>query len=233
MSLQKKSFAVVIIWFLSTTLVFAQQTRRHFQADYDAKNTRFGYFIGITNTHLNLKFNNFFVNTSTSYSIVSPASYGIKMGGLVNFRINDYYDFRILPTVAIQSRNLEYRTASNSQVQTLGRESAWFEIPVMVKYKSERRGNARMYVFGGMRYGVETNAINRTNKQKFSTKSSNFSVEYGLGLELFREYFKFAPELHFSHGISNLIDPFVVKGTSLEGIEKMRTHNVTLFFIFE
>lgn len=238
MFLQKKSFFLGFILVICALAASAQQTRRHFQADYDAKNTRFGYFIGVTSTHLNLKLNNAFVNKSTTYSITSPPTLGVKMGGLVNFRVNDYYDFRILPTVAIQSRNLEYRTfdtgaSEDSKPEKLGRESAWFEIPMMLKYKSERRGNVRMYIFGGMRYSVETNAVNRMNKRKFTTKTSDFSIEYGTGLEFFREYFKFAPEIHFSHGLGNLIDPVVTRGTNLEGIEKMRTHNVTLFIIFE
>ena len=66
--------------------VFAQETRRHFQADYDAKSLRFGYFLGLTSTYYNVKFNNYFVNKDNYYSITSPSTFGIKMGGLANFR---------------------------------------------------------------------------------------------------------------------------------------------------
>ena len=90
-----------------------------------------------------------------------------------------------------------------------------------------------MYVFGGVRYAVETNAVNRKNRQQFSTKNNDFSIEYGTGIEFFREYFKFSPELHFSHGIVNLIDPVNSKGTAIAGIDKLTTHTVTLYFSFE
>lgn len=234
-----------------TQSVFAQQTRRHFQADYDAKSLRFGYFLGLTNTNFNVKFNNYFVNKDNYYSITSPPVLGLKMGGLVNFQLNDYFDFRILPTVAIYSRKLEYKyitktdtdinlpeTAPTKYVYELKekvevRESAWFEIPVMLKYKSERRGNVRMYVFGGIRYGVETNAVNRKKKQQFVTKTSDFSIEYGTGIEFFREYFKFAPEIHFSHGLNNLVDPVNNKNTPLQGVDRLSTHTVTLYILFE
>lgn len=232
-------------FFLVTVLsqsVFAQQTRRHFQADYDAKSLRFGYFLGLTNNNFNVKFNNYFVNKDNYYSITSPPVLGLKMGGLANFRLNDYFDFRILPTVAITSRKLEYKYINTALPDTdpnkfaekaEARESAWFEVPLMLKYKSERRGNVRMYVFGGLRYGVETNPNSRRNRAKFITKTSDFSVEYGTGIEFFREYFKFAPEIHFSHGLKNLVDPVNNKNTPLQGVDRLTTHSVTLFILFE
>ncbi len=235
-------FFKILVLLMLTQNLFAQQTRRHFQADYDAKAMRFGYFLGLTNTYFNVKFNNYFVNKDNYYSITSPSTYGLKMGGLVNFRLNDYFDFRVLPTVSIYGRKLEYRfintTLPDGDINKLGekqelRETAWFEIPVMFKYKSERRGNVRMYIFGGMRYGVETNAVNKKKKQQFATKTNDFSIEYGTGMEVFREYFKFAPELHFSHGIRNLVDPVNARGTAIQGVDRLTTHTITLFLLFE
>lgn len=225
-----------------TQSAFAQQTRRHFQADYDAKTLRFGYFLGLTNTYFNVKFNNYFVNKSNYYSITSPPTYGLKMGGLANFRLNDYFDFRVLPTVAIYGRRLQYQYIDTTlpdsdpnkfKENTELRETAWFEIPMMLKYKSERRGNVRMYIFGGLRYGVETNAVNRRRRQQFVTKNSDFSVEYGTGIEFFREYFKFSPEIHFSHGLKNLVDPVNNRNTPLQGVDRLTTHTVTLYILFE
>jgi hypothetical protein len=233
------SFLLVIVL---TQSVFAQETRRHFQADYDAKTLRFGYFLGLTNTYCKVKFNNYFVNKDNYYSITSPTTFGLKMGGLANFRINDYFDFRVLPTVSIYGRRLEYKyidtvlpdiDPNKFKENTDSRETAWFELPVMFKYKSERRGNVRMYVFGGLRYGIETNPNSRRNKSKFVTKTSDFSVEYGTGIEFFREYFKFAPEIHFSHGIKNLVDPLNNLNTPLQGVDRLTTHTITLYILFE
>lgn len=234
-------FSLFIVFTLTKT-ISAQQVRRHFQADYDAKALKFGYFLGLTNTYFNVKFNNYFVNKDNYYGITSQPTYGLKMGGLANFRLNDYFDFRVLPTVAIYGRRLEYNFINTDlpaedpkkygKTEEL-RESAWFEVPLMLKYKSERRGNVRMYVFAGMRYGVETNAVNRKKKQQFSTKGSDFSIEYGTGIEFFREYFKFAPEIHFSHGIHNLVDPVNNRNTPLQGVDKLTTHTVTLYLLFE
>jgi hypothetical protein len=157
----------------------SQEVSRHFQADYEAKSLRFGYFLGLTNTYFNVKFNNYFINKDKYYSITSPPTIGIKMGGLANVRLNDYFDFRVLPTVSIYGRRLEYKYVDTTlpdgdpnqfKENTELRETAWFEIPVELKYKSERRGNVRMYVFAGFRYGLETNSVNRKKRQQFVTK---------------------------------------------------------------
>jgi hypothetical protein len=48
----------IFIFLMLTQSVFAQNNKRHFQADYDAKAMRFGYFLGLSNTYFNAKFNN-------------------------------------------------------------------------------------------------------------------------------------------------------------------------------
>lgn len=240
-SIKKTVTACLLLSSIGVHTLSAQQNKRLFQGDYDAKTLKFGYFIGIPYTHFNVKFNNYFVNQDNYYSITSPATMGLKMGGLANFRLNDYFDFRVLPTVAIYSRKLEYRfvnTTTTDPDKLLGekkelRETAWFELPVMLKYKSERRGNVRMYIFGGVRYAVETNAVNRKNRQQFTTKNNDFSLEYGTGIEIFREYFKFSPELHFSHGLVNLVNPVTSRGTAIAGVDRLTTHTVTLYISFE
>ena len=241
----KKTFLVskgcLLLSFMAVHSLSAQQNKRLFQGDYDAKTVKFGYFLGLPYTHFNIKFNDYFINKDKYYAITSPATIGLKMGGLANIRLNDYFDFRVLPTVAIYGRKLEYRFVDNTASdpdKRLGekkelRETAWFELPVMLKYKSERRGNVRMYIFGGLRYSVETNAVNRRNRQQFTTKNNDLSIEYGTGIEFFREYFKFSPELHFSHGLVNLVNPATAQGTAIAGIDRLSTHTVTLYISFE
>jgi hypothetical protein len=226
-----------ILLIISTLTANAQLNKPIYQGDYDAKKIKFGYFIGLPSTHFNLEFNNYYVQKDPAYSVTSPNTMGLKMGGLMNIQINDYFDFRFQPTVAIYGRRMEFKYAGKTppdgfQESTL-RETAWFEVPVMLKFKSERRGNIRMYMFAGLCYGIETNAVNRKNAKQFSTTSSDFSIQYGVGMEFFKEYFKFAPELHFSHGLSNLTDPVFNSKNNLAGLSSMTTHTVTLYFLFE
>lgn len=224
------------------------QSKVRYQADYDHKDLHFGFLIGVGQTRFNVRTNRTFqqpVNTTIT-AITSPPSSYLRLGGLMNVRLNDYFDFRVLPAVSIYSRNIMLTMSGNDSVGVASeeviqfRDKAWLEIPISIKYKSERRGNFRMYVFGGFRYGKETNAINFVSRSvpntTLATKGSDFSIEYGVGLEAFLRYFKFTPELHFSHGLMNNAQATVFRPgevTANQLIQRMNTNTVTLMFMFE
>jgi len=101
----------------------------------------------------------------------------------------------------------------------------------LLKYKSLRRVNSRMYMVAGFTLGLETNVKRSRGGGQLDTKSSDFSVDYGVGYEQFFEFFKFAPELRFSHGLGNVFRPS--KNSAGVGISKLTTHTVTLYLNFE
>jgi hypothetical protein len=61
---------------------------------------------------------------------------------------------------------------------------------------------------------------------------SDLLLEYGVGLDLFYPYFKFAPELRFSHGLRNILDPRR-NDTYSNSLQSLRTNTVTLYFNIE
>lgn len=218
---------------------FAQRdSKQKFQADYDAKKVHFGYFLGVAATNYEVKYNNFFLTPANTdyFSVNSERTYGLKMGGLMNYNINSRFDFRILPTVAIYARSLDINNDPAQEIKQ--NDKAWFEVPLLVKYKSLRRGNYRMYMFAGPRFGFETNALNLAQKSKlnnlYTTKTSDLSIEYGAGLEIFQRFFKLSPEITFNHGLSNLIDPSTLNtSTALGVIQRLNTSTVTVSLLFE
>ncbi|WP_162628207.1 type IX secretion/gliding motility protein PorT/SprT [Arcticibacterium luteifluviistationis] len=234
-----KASLLLMISLTFSSNAFSQASTVKHQADYDAKPIRFGYFLGVAFSNYRIKHNQLFLSgaNTTINSITSPMDYGIKMGGLMNLNtINPKIDVRIIPTVAIYAKKLSV----NEDPEIIpSREQAWFELPVLIRYKSLRRGNMRMNVFGGMRLGFETNAVNLARKSKIGKtagiKSSDLSIEYGAGMELFRQFFKLSPEIHFSHGIKNLIDPAVgsTSITPISVIDRLNSHAVTFYLFFE
>ncbi|MGL4630756.1 MAG: porin family protein [Leadbetterella sp.] len=210
------------------------QEKIRYQPDYDVKRIHFGYFIGYAQTHYLMKFSEDFTNQGSNpntFIITSPTSTGIKAGALINYYVNDYFDLRFTPlSVAVYARKI----LENNETKYNTVDKAWFEVPVQIKYKSERRKNSRMFVFGGLKYGIETNVVKRKGAtNKTFTKSGDFSVEYGMGLELFREYFKLTPEIHFSHGFRNMVNKNLPQDNILNNIERMRTHAITFIIVFQ
>ncbi|MFT7421464.1 MAG: hypothetical protein ACI9QN_002395 [Arcticibacterium sp.] len=209
------------------------------QVDYDAKLVRFGYFMGISQSSFRIKHSSQFLDQSGTDlidAITSPQKLGLKLGGSMNFNRGDHFDVRLMPTVAIYSRQI---LVDQDPDKIPSRDQAWFELPIMLKYKSLRRGNMRMNVFIGIRPAFETNAVNLAKKASLTRnarlKTLDFSVDYGAGLELFRRYFKLSPELHFSHGLSNAIKPGTAGAPSnpIDILNRLNSHTVSFILAFE
>jgi Outer membrane protein beta-barrel domain len=223
---------VIVFIFLLIALRGFSQEKIKYQPDYDNKRIHFGYFLGLVNTNYLIKYNKAILTPDNPiYVITSPSTTGIKAGAIVNYYVNDYFDLRFSPlTIAIYGRKL----LVNDSLKYDQVDKAWFEIPVYLKYKSERRMNSRMFIFAGLKYGFETNVVNRKGAStSFATKSADLSIDYGMGLELFREYFKVTPELHFSHGFRNMVNSGLPTSNFLNNVDRMRTHSVSFFIVFQ
>ena len=87
-----------------------------------------------------------------------------------------------------------------------------------------------MYVMGGFKLGVEANVKKKSTA--LSANTADLSLEYGFGLEQYFQFFKFTPEIRFSHGLLNLYVPPSVSGPYTK-LNDIRTHTVTLIINFE
>lgn len=222
---------------------------RH-QPNYDAKPLRFGYYIGFGSTHFDVRYRSSFLSPANTQdpngailSVTSPNTTSIRAGAMINYFVNDYFDVRFSPlNISVQKREVIYVTgdpgnpAGQQAVNTEPVDKAWLEVPFHVKYKSERRQNTRMYIFGGTRWAFETNAIGKRNSSRSvlnaSLRTNDLMLEYGVGLEVFRAYFKVTPELHFSHGLFDMTR----KNNNLhflEHVKSLKTHTVSLVILFQ
>lgn len=205
--------------------------RKHLEY-YDDKPIHYGILFAVPFTRFNIKHNNDFVTKDTAFVIQSPTNAAFRMGFTINAYLNEHFDLRTTPAVSLYERHLKF-SYPNGTERTEKRESTWIEVPLLLKYKSVRRVNSRMYMIAGVTLGIETNVKRNRGggATALNTKSSDFSIDYGIGYEQFFEFFKFAPELRFSHGLTNMLVP----GTNsvANGISRMRTHTVTLYLNFE
>ena len=205
--------------------------RKHLEY-YDDKPIHYGILFAVPFTHFKLSHNEDYVSKDSAYLVQSPTKGAFRMGFTINAFLNDRFDIRTTPSVSLYERQVKF-SYPNGVEKIEKRESTWIELPLLLKYKSERRGNSRMYLVAGMTFGVETN-VKRSRgagSGTIATKSSDWTVDYGVGFEQFFEFFKLAPELRFSHGLTNVFQPS--KNSLGAGLDKMTTHTVTLYLNFE
>ncbi|HEV7347454.1 porin family protein [Telluribacter sp.] len=205
--------------------------RRHMEF-YDDKPIHYGFLFGVPFTRFNIQRSESFLQSDSAFLIQSPTLPAFRMGFIVNAFLNERFDLRTTPSVSLYERQVKYSYPSGDE-RTEKRESTWVEIPLLLKYKSNRRINTRMYMLAGVTLGIETNVKRREGGSfnRLNTATSDLSLDYGVGFEQFFEFFKFSPELRFSHGLGNMLQP--ANNSVSTGINRLSTHTVTLYLNFE
>jgi len=77
---------------------------------------------------------------------------------------------------------------------------------VQVKFNSDRIGNFRVYMLGGVKGDVDlaSNARARKAEQLVKINKYDYGFELGLGFNFYFPSFIFSPEVKISNGLSNL-----------------------------
>jgi hypothetical protein len=85
---------------------------------------------------------------------------------------------------------------------------------------------------GGLKFGIEANVKKKSSA--LTTNIADLSLEYGFGLEQFFQFFKFTPEIRFSHGLVNMYSAPGRLGTPwYTNVNNLKTHTVGLIINFE
>lgn len=203
--------------------------------NYDEKRTlSYGFLIGLHSTTFQVKYDDRFVTPDydTVFSVEADWKPGFSLGFLVNYRIHEVLDLRITPTVAFYEHYLQYIYTDRSTAEQLV-ETTMVEFPLLLKYKSARRGNIRMYVVGGVKPGVEASGKKKLEgaSKSLQAKSFNLNLDAGIGFDLYFPLFKFSPEVRFSRGIVDVLgNP---ASDYAKPLHRLNTNTVNVYLIFQ
>jgi hypothetical protein len=205
--------------------------------NYDQRKLSYGFLIGIHSTAYQIKYSEAFVSQQfdSVYSVEPEWAPGFSLGFLVNYRLTDFLDLRLTPTVAFYEHKIRYVYFEKAERKTDNQvvESTMVELPLLLKYKSQRRENLRMFMTGGIRPAIE--ASGKKDLKNVTTvlevKGSNLSVDVGFGLDIYYPLFKFSPEIRFSRGFMDILDNRTNKyGVSLD---RVNTNTITVILLFQ
>ena len=108
-------------------------------------------------------------------------------------KISEYLDFRSSITVGFYENDLTYRFTNNTDQREL-KDAAMVEFPLLLKYKSVRRGNFAAYLLGGVSPAFE--ATSKSSREdvveRLELKSWNVAFEIGGGFDMYSPFFKFS-----------------------------------------
>jgi hypothetical protein len=85
-------------------------------------------------------------------------------------------------------------------------ESVIVSFPLQLKLQSDRIGNFRVYMMGGMKADIDlaSNARAKKAEDLVKIKKYDYGVELGLGFNFFFESFILSPEIKLSNGLGNI-----------------------------
>lgn len=203
--------------------------------NYDERRLTYGFLIGLHSTTYQVNYSDDFVNRpdlDTLHSVTPDWSPGFSLGFIVNYRIADFFDIRLTPLVAFYENKLRYQN-TNGTFQDELVETTFVEFPILLKYKSERRDNIRMYMIGGIKPGIDASGKKKLEQtsEALEVKGANLSLEAGLGFDLYFPLFKFSPELRYSRGLVNVLDNTSNKFG--QPLQRINTNTITLYLLFQ
>jgi hypothetical protein len=204
---------------------------------YDYQPIHFGFLLGLNSTDFRIKKVADFNLLDSVYYIESDPVMGINLGILANLRIGRHFDLRLLPTLSFAQRNLNYGLVYRDSVSaftTKKIESTYLEFPLLLKFKSDRVNNYRMYVIAGVKYGIDMVSqakVREQDKDIVKLRRNDYGYEIGVGFDFYLTYFKFSPEIKMYTGLRNLLSPDSAIFSS--PIESLNSKTFTISLCFE
>ncbi len=226
------SALVISLALMSQT--FAQQRVKENLIDYDEQWIHYGFLMSLHNSKYKIETAEIFTTPQMDslHSIVPGNLGGFKLGFVVNMFVFQYLDFRILPTVGFYEYDLTFRRTDGTILREL-KDATMMEMPLLLKYKSVRRGNLAMYLVGGINPSWEAagKGDEVDTRQKLELKNFNLAFDIGAGFDIYYPLFKFSPEVRYSYGLRNMLSDKV--NDFSVNLSRLVTHNIAFFITFE
>jgi hypothetical protein len=178
---------------------------------YDKQAIHFGFTLGINSSSFQVDRVGDFKTRDTIYDLEAESVSGLNLGIVSNLRISDMFDFRFIPTLSFGQRNLNYHFIYNDSAESFVQkkiESTYLEFPFLLKFKSKRINNYRMYVIAGMKYNIDMvsqEKVKKSEKDIVKLHRKDYGYEIGFGFDFYLTYFKFSPEIKMYNGMKNLL----------------------------
>jgi hypothetical protein len=233
---QTKNYLIIVLFIFSFTNLFGQKEKMKNMQFYDEDIIHFGFALGINKTDFAIQHaDNFYVLDSV-YIVESVAQSGFNLGIVSDLRMGNYLNLRFVPTLSFATRLMQYQFVSSTQNFKSSKqiESTFIYLPFAIKYKSQRHNNYRIFVHSGVNWGWDLaskkDAVEDLN-HPIRLKKNDFMYEFGAGIDIYFQYFKFSPEVKYSLGLRNMLEPSNnVYSNSLKGLN---SRVLMLSFTFE
>lgn len=172
---------------------------------------------------------------------VSQVTPSLGMHAVMDWRLHNNLSLRVLLGPSFGSRKVSFYDANTQTITIHEVESVLLELPILLKYKAVRTGNNRPYFIGGFTPYLDFSAGKKNADGFFIERHpADLRLDFGIGMDFYRPFYKFATEFKFSFGLSNIFkdnsssfqnDPISLK--KIQSISGFYSNLFVLTFLFE
>jgi hypothetical protein len=203
------------IGFIGALLVLAsaanaQKGRELYMEEHDQKPFYFGITLAGNSSRFQTELHQTF-RDQDSILVAEPLnSGGFGLGLLATARLSNRFEARFNPTLVFLDRaisyTLKYKDLDLGYQGEKRVESVIVSFPLQTKFRSDRIGNFRVYMLGGVKldYDLASNARARQAEDMIKIGKVDYGIEGGMGFNFYFKSFIFSPEIKISNGLRNL-----------------------------
>lgn len=213
--------SALVLLCLMTGLQLHAQTHIPNMPEHDQKAYYFGITFGANYSTFRINNTQSFAEHDTFKSIQPGSGPGFNLGIMGNLRLTKFIDLRFIPALIFAEKKLTL-VDMNDVVTKTSLESIYMQLPLQLKFKSDRINNFRFYgLLGGkFDYDLASNARSRRQDELLRVKAIDVGAEVGIGFEFFYPNFIFSPEIKLSQGFINsqFKDPDIPLSNTIDAI---------------
>jgi hypothetical protein len=198
---------IFLFSFLSLS-AFGQRTL--YQEDHDNKRYYFGITLAGSSARFQTNLHPSFLNQDTVMVAEPVNAGGFALGLSATVNLTKRFEARFNPMLSFMDRSLFYKLRYEDR--DLGTdvtkkiESVIVSFPVHLKFNSDRIGNFRVYMLGGVKadFDLASNARARKAEELVKLQKLDKGIEAGVGFNFYFPSFIFSPEIKISNGSGNI-----------------------------
>ncbi|RYF82973.1 MAG: PorT family protein [Chitinophagaceae bacterium] len=205
---QVKSLLLGLLVFFS---ISASAQRELNMEEHDYKPYYFGISLGLNRASFHSELHPDYLNQDSILTAEPSWSAGFNLGLSATVRLNQRFELRFNPQLIFTERNVLYNLRYKDAFENLSTiqkkvESVITSFPFQLRFMSDRIGNFRVYMMGGVKVDMDlaSNAQARKADDMLKIQRMDYGIEAGVGFKFYYPSFILAPEIKISNGLGNV-----------------------------
>jgi hypothetical protein len=187
--------------------------RERYREEHDQKPYYFGLSFSFAQSYLSQEKHPYFLQTDSVLVADPQTSPGFALGMMATLHPFEHWEFRANPQLILGiNRSFHYELKNPQPFEQASEtkiiQSTIVSFPFSVKFNSDRIGNFRVYMLGGVQADLDlASNANASNAQDLvKLNKQDFGVHLGIGFNFYLPFVTVTPEIKFVNGLTNLHD---------------------------